>query len=194
MKSVILLSAIFASGMPQESQPGHPVSAYSAVGPVHREVANTSPVAKEVIELIAPKKGMVQYKIAIRSTLYNLTNHELIYVDPRQYFDVQNLKTGKRADSSPTGCYVNFFLDCYTPSMPIGRPGTGFGVTGTGVPNDVIPAQGSVGITPDDYIDMYYRLEPGEYSVVGIYCASKREGPECFKSNKITIQVPVREK
>ncbi len=37
---------------------------------------------------------------------------------------------------------------------------------------------------------MDYILKPGSYSVVDYFCAKQREGPECFKSNKITIIIP----
>jgi hypothetical protein len=174
---------VLASGMQQDTEP----SAWKPTGPLHREIADSSPVAKEVIEQTSPRPGMAQYKVAIRATVYNLTNHTLTYENPSQFYEVRSSKTGELAKSTPTGCYVNFFRECYTPSATRG-------VSGFGPIEKVIPAQGSVLILPEDYIDMDYVLDPGEYTVVGIYCSTKREGPECFRSNKITIRIPANDK
>jgi hypothetical protein len=126
---------------------------------------------------------MVQFKIAVHATLQNTSEHELVYVNPQVFFDVRNGRTNRRAPDTPAGCYANFFSKCYTPSMPHGIPSTG-------LPKDIVPATGSIELKPLAYLDMDYELDPGEYTVVGIYCAAEREGPECFKSNKITITVP----
>jgi hypothetical protein len=45
-----MLLAILASGTPQASETGHPPSAWQRTGPIEREIADSSPVAREVIE------------------------------------------------------------------------------------------------------------------------------------------------
>ncbi|WP_263366987.1 hypothetical protein [Edaphobacter bradus] len=191
MKSVLVLLAFIASGIQEAPITGHPSPAYERRGAVHREIAESSPFAREVIQQVAPEPG-IQFKntasnspqpfIAIRAVIHNISDHELVYVNPQQFYDVFNSKTGERAPTTDTGCYVNFFLDCYTPTLPRGIPSTG-------PPKDVIPAHGSKNLMVG-YLDMDYQLAPGTYTVVGYYCATQREGPECFKSNKITISIP----
>jgi hypothetical protein len=169
-----------ASAVPQD-YPMHPNSPYKSTGPLHRDIAENSPVAKEVIMQTTPRSGY-EYKIAIRATISNITDHPLRYVDAGQYYDVRNRKTGQRPLDTPIGCYVNFFSECYTPSMPVGK-------TSFDLPT-IIPPRGSIDTKPDQYIDMYYKLDTGEYTVVGYYCAAEREDPECFKSNTIMITIP----
>jgi hypothetical protein len=181
MKSVLVLSALIASGIQEATLVGHPAERDYKRGAVHREIAESSPFAKEVIQQVAPEPG-IQFKIAIKAVIRNVSNHELVYVDPQQFYDVFNIKTGERAPTTASGCYVNFFLDCYTRLPP---PGTGLG----GPPKDVIPVGGSKNMIVG-YLDMDYQLTPGTYTVVGYYCATQREAPECFKSNRIIITIP----
>jgi hypothetical protein len=176
----LLFTGVSSAQLPPNLGPG---SVYVRTGPVHRQIAETSPVATVVIEQTAPKAGMKQFKIAVRATVHNTTGHELRYVNPSQNYDVTDRKTGKRAPNTDAGCYGNFFMDCYTPSFPVG-------VGPSGPPTYVIPPHGSKEIEPLAYIDMDYKLDPGEYTVVGYFCATEREGPECFKSNRITITIP----
>jgi hypothetical protein len=180
MKSVLVLLALIASYIQEPPITGHPSPAYER-GAVHREIAESSPFAKEVIKQVAPEPG-VQFKIAIRAVIHNISNHELVYANSQQFYDVFNIKIGERAPTTATGCYVNFFLDCYTPTLPRGIPSAG-------PPKDVIPVNGSKNVMVG-YLDMDYQLTPGTYTVVGYYCATQREGPECFKSNRIIITIP----
>ncbi|WP_263366983.1 hypothetical protein [Edaphobacter bradus] len=182
MKSVLVLLALVASYIQEPPITGHPSPAYERSGAVHREIAESSPFAREVIQQVVPKPGN-QFKISIRAVIHNISNHELVYVNPAQFYDVFNIKTGERAPTTAAGCYGNFFLDCYTPTLPRGIPSTG-------PPKDVIPVHGSIENVKAGNLDMFYQLTPGPYTVVGYYCATQREGPECFKSNKITITIP----
>jgi hypothetical protein len=152
------------------------------VGPIHRDIAESSAVAKQVIEQTAPEAGMTQFKIAIRATLLNTTDHDLTFAYPGQVYDVRVSKTGERAQDSPAGCYVNFFSDCFMRAPSPGSSGI------YGPPRDVIPPNGK--IVRLQYIDQDYILPPGEYTVVGIYCAGEGEARTCFKSNKIIVVVP----
>jgi hypothetical protein len=149
---------------------------------LHREIAEHSPVAVEDIEQIAPRPG-VGYTVAVRATVRNTTNHELQYVNPDQFYDVRYSGTGKRVPDTDSGCYYDFLSDCYTPSPPHGIPGSG-------LPKAIIPPHGSIEIPPTQYLDVFYEMNPGEYRVVGYFCASQREGPECFKSDTIKITIP----
>jgi hypothetical protein len=181
MKQVLFLLALFIID-PNQPPSGQQGNAYRPTGPVNREMADHSPVAVEIIEQIDPRPG-VGYKVAVRATVKNTTNHELQYINPEQFYDVRYSGTGKRVPDTDAGCYYDFLSDCYTRSLPPG-------IAGPGLPKDVIPMHGSIEILPAQYLDMFYQLTPGEYSVVGYFCASQREGPECFKSNTIRIKIP----
>jgi hypothetical protein len=181
MKSVIVLLAFIASGIQETPQVGHIAERSYPRGAVYREIAESSPFAKVEIQQVAPEPG-IQFKIAVQSVIHNISNHELVYVNPQVLFDVFDSKTGERAPTTATACYTNFFLDCYTPTPPPGTPSAG-------PPKDVIPVHGSQKMLIG-YLDLYYQLAPGTYTVVGYYCSTHREGPECFKSNKITITIP----
>jgi hypothetical protein len=156
--------------------------AYEPIGPVHREIAEKSPVAIAVIEQTAPNPGVLGYRVAIRAAVRNITDHELQYVNPELVYDVTDSRTGKRVAETPAGCYWLFFSECYTPSEPPGR-------ASEDPAKYVIPPYATIEILPMQYLDMDYKLDPGDYAVVGYFCASKREGPECFKSNKIRISI-----
>lgn len=186
MKYILIMFGLIAPIMQQAStsltEKNH--SAYETVGPIHREISQTSPVATEVIEQTGPSPGY-KYKIRVQATVRNITNHQLVYVDPRQYYDVRVRGTGERAPETAAGCYVNFFSDCYRLSTPKGIPSTG-------LPKEIISPRGT--IENVDFLDASYELAPGEYTVVGIYCSTQREGPECFKSNTITVTIPSGEK
>jgi hypothetical protein len=181
MKSILVLLAFIASGTQDTPLVGHIAERSYTRGAIHREIAESSPFAREVIEQVTPERG-VQFKISIQAVIHNTSDHELVYVNPAQFYDVYNNKTGERAPTTATACYVNFWLDCYTRLPP---PGTGL----AGPPKDVIPVGGSKNLM-EGYLDMDYQLTPGTYAVVGYYCSTYREGPECFKSNKITITIP----
>lgn len=187
MKTMLLL-ALFMSGLQQtaktQQQGGR---AYEPIGPVHREIAEKSAVAIVVIEQTAPNPGVLGYRVAVRATVRNITDHELRYVNPELVYDVTASRTGKRATETPAGCYWLFFSECYTPSEPPGR-------ASEDPAKFVIPPHATIEILPVQYLDIDYKLDPGDYAVVGYFCASKREGPECFKSNKIAITIPTENK
>jgi hypothetical protein len=184
VKSIVVLLAFLFSGMRQEGG-----RAYEPIGPLHREIADTSPVAALTIRQVIPRDPgyLTKAKFEIKATLRNLTEHQLTYVNPQLVFDARNSATGESAPDTPTGCYANFFSKCYTPSAP-------WGMLSTGPPKHVVPPNGEFEIVPPEFIDQYYQLAPGKYDVVGIFCATQREGPECFRSNKITIAVSPEEK
>jgi hypothetical protein len=150
------------------------------IGPQHREIAESSQVATAVIEQTTPGRQMTPYKIAIQFTIHNTSNHELSYASPYLTLDVHNKATGERAKEGPYGCYVHFFSNCYSPSIPRGIPSGG-------IKPLTIPQGGKY--EEQLLLDGEYNLEPGQYSVVGYFCAAKGEGPECFKSNAITITI-----
>lgn len=184
MRNVFLFLALLAVGTAQEPKIGQMESGHTKIGQVHREVAETSPVAKMVIERVARDPRLLSpYKIAVRVRIYNISDHEINYQRWGFTSDVTDIKAGKRAPETPTGCYSHFFSDCYTWSEPMPESG-GFG------------RKPGLTIEPNKYfettdlLDSNYRLDPGDYSVVGYFCAAEREGPECLKSNKITITVP----
>lgn len=184
MKKVILCLALLATGVAQESKTGHQGSADMRIGPIHREIAETSPVAKELIErIVRDPRILSRHKIAIRVRIFNTTDHEINFQRMDAAFDVKNIKTGKRAPETPTGCTVDFFSECYTWTPP-NSEANGYGLKPglTIKPNEFSEST--------DLLDAYYELSPGKYSVVSYFCAEKREGPECFKSNKITITIP----
>jgi hypothetical protein len=190
MKRFFLLagfSALAFHCISQTPKLGQFVSAYSkAIGPVSREIAETSPVATEMIERVAPDpRILTTNKIAVRYVIRNTTDHEIHYIEPLQTFNVTDVKTGERVPETPFGCSVNFFSKCYTSRMPAGI-GNGMGDK-SGKPRIVVPPHGSVEYV--GFLDASYQLSVGEFSVVGYFCADEREGPECFKSNKITITI-----
>jgi len=158
-----------------------PGNAYEKIGPVGREIMDKSPVASEAISLTVPAKGY-SYKIAIHAVLTNTSDHEIKYINPSQYYNVVDAETGKRAPETETGCYMNFFSDCFRPSAPSGTAGSDAVIK--------IGSHHSYEIKPDDFLDMLYKLVSGRYLVTGYFCAVKQEGPECFKSNTIMITIP----
>jgi len=185
MKNSVLFLALVASVTMQAQVTGrveHDDNAggYKPIGPVHREIAESSPVATAVIERTTPGNQLTPFKIAIRFTIRNISDHELSYTGPLTTLDVHNIATGQRAEDGPYGCYVHFFSKCYTPSIPRGIPAGG-----------VKPLQIPKDSTFEDVhlVDGEYKLQPGQYSVVGYFCATQGEGPECFKSNTITITI-----
>jgi hypothetical protein len=188
MKKVVLLMALVASmsmhaqiiGTTEDGQAveiGHE----KPIGPLHYVIAESFPDAKQVIEQIPPERGMKQFKIALQTTIYNTSDHELRFVSPGTDYIVIDMRTGLPPKDTPAGCYINGFSKCFTPSVPVGIPSSG-------LPVDVIPVGGKV--THLEYLDQGYILEAGKYSVTGIYCTAKGQGRECFKSNTITITIP----
>jgi len=189
MKKIVLLIALVASmsmhaqiiGTTADGQVveiGHE----KPIGPQQHVIAASFSDAKQVLEQVTPDPGMKQFKIAIQTTIYNTSDHELRFVKPGTDFKVIRIKTGLPAQDTPSGCYRNSFSECYTPSMPVG---IGLSVK---PPVDVIPVGGKV--THMEYLDQNYVLTPGEYSVIGIYCIAKGEGRVCYQSNTITIVIP----
>lgn len=181
MKSIVLLSILISCGVIQSSLPKDHVDEYPRAS-WHREIGASSPVATEEIFRAQHANISYQGKISIGATVHNLTDHDLRYVSPEQYYEVRASNTGELAPVTPFGCHVIFFSECYERNLPIGIPSAG-------PPTAIITPHGSQDM-PVQYIDAYYTLSPGEYEVVGILCAKEREGPECFKSNKIKITVP----
>jgi hypothetical protein len=175
MRFVILVLCFLA--LQQAPVEGHPGGVVVHVGPVNREIADSSPVAKGVIALGIPAQGTL-HKVAIHFEMDNLTTHALHYSDTLVVYDVKNIKTGLRAPETAFGCSVDFFSDCHTIGSPM-RPGS--------VNHLDIPPGGS--FKENHYIDASYYLEAGEYNVIGYACAAQREGPECFKTNTINITV-----
>lgn len=180
MKNIALLLALMSFGVQQQTldlglEDGVPR------GPVHRDIAKTSPVATMVISEVPHPKVSLEGKLLIKASVQNITNHELRYVYPQLFFEVRNSATGALPPITPAGCHGLFFSNCY-----IARTPSSF--SPARVPPSIIPAHGM--ISNSDYIDHYYTLAPGEYSVVGIFCAKEREGPECFRSNEIKVTVP----
>jgi hypothetical protein len=183
MKNIIMLLGSMAAATCLQQPTITPPGDTFARGAWHREVASTSPFASEEIKQVLPERG-VQFKISVKAIIHNLSGHELVYVNPDQYYDVYDNRTGTRAVNTTPGCYVNFFLNCFQPKPP---GGTGI----DGPPKDIIPASGSIEKVNSGALDVYWDLPPGTYTVVGIYCATQREGPECFKSsNTIQITIP----
>jgi hypothetical protein len=167
----------------QAPNAGKQESAYRRIGPIHREIVETSPVAKEVIAQIPRDPRILSpFKIAIRVRIYNTSDHEINFQRMDAAFEVTNIKTGKRPPETQLGCAVDFFSDCYTSRMPKSED-NGYGRKPglTIKPNEFVEST--------DLLDSYYELSPGVYSVVSYFCAEKREGPECFKSNRINVTV-----
>jgi hypothetical protein len=180
MKTISLLLVFISFGVQQQTVTPDPEYGVPR-GPVHRDVAENSPVATIVISVVPHPRVSYQGKLLIGASIHNVTNHELHYVYPQLYFEVRNSATGKLPPITPAGCHTLFFSDCYIASTPSS-------FSPANVPPAIIPPQGT--INESDYIDHFYTLAPGEYTVVGIFCAKKREGPECFKSNEIEVTVP----
>jgi len=96
------------------------------MGPVRREIAESSPWRRSVIGLTTKDPRILSpFKIGIRNVIHNTTNHEICYVAPLQVYDVMNSETGERAPETSVGCSVNFFSECYTSCMPKGIQSAG---------------------------------------------------------------------
>lgn len=184
MRYAILCLALITAALAQEPKSGQPGSAYARIGAVHREISEKSPVAKLSIEQVPrDPRIMNPFKITIQTRLYDTSDHEINYRRIEIAFDFTDLKTGRRAPETALGCAVNFFSDCYTSHMPMSEA-NGFGKKPglTIEPHKYFESK--------DFVDGFYKLSSGQYSVVAYFCAAEREGPECLRSNKIIISVP----
>jgi hypothetical protein len=148
------------------------------IGPEHREIGDGSPFSQLVLASAIPDPQSRE-NFAVRATLHNLTDHELTFVDVGGAFDVRAGTSGKLAPETAFGCSIDFFSECHTTRK---RPPWSAIVLH-------VPEHGSLDLGVS-YLDPEYILEPGSYTVVEYFCAKQREGPECLKSNAITIDVP----
>ena len=155
------------------------------IGVIHREIAESSPVAKLVIEQVPRNpRWQTPAKIDVQAKTYNTSDHEINFRHCGVYFDVADIKTRKRPPETQIGCREHFFSDCHTWRMPL-PDDNGFGQK----PGFTIkPGQSRV--SADGLVDSEYQLNPGVYSVIAYFCADKQpEEPEYFKSNTITITI-----
>jgi hypothetical protein len=171
--------AVFLLALTAAAQLQAPASAHVRVGPevigiVHKEIADSSPVAFATLhaEQNPVKVGSI---IPIHFTLENRSDHDLKLFGGFPEVDIRD-KDGKIAPETAFGCGDHFFSPCHT------APGH----STRGPLRGAIPVHGRV--EDEIYPGPQYNLAPGTYTVVGYVCAVQ-EGPECFKTNTITITV-----
>jgi len=163
---------------------GVPAAQTDHTGRLYREVVDSSPLAKNTIQLVDTAAGMRPNLYQIDAQVQNLTDHTLHYVKPQLVLDVRLKTTGERAPVSTWGCGSVFFDDCYWEGeIPHGGVGLK-ALTQTVPPGKYAYAFGHVATD--------YELKPGEYTVSALFCADavRREGPECLRSNTLTFTVP----
>jgi hypothetical protein len=152
-------------------------SPVKVIGPETRAIKENSPLIRVVISPASPDPRS-QFRVAVKMTLYNLTDHDLSYSDVDGAYDVRISGSGKRAVETPFGCSIDFFSECHTGKVP--QPWSPALLH--------IPSHGmlELGIS---YLDPEYVLEPGTYSVMGYFCTKQGGTRECIESNRITIDV-----
>ena len=154
----------------------HHDSSSHVVGVVHREIADSSPVASATLRSVQnPVKAGSDIKIHF--VLENRSDHGIKYFGDLLEVDVRD-QYGKLPPETTLGCDRHFFSPCHSEG-----PG---GDVHVSPPQGIIPSHGK--LEYDDFLNGQYNLVLGTYTVVGYVCAVK-EGPECFKTSMITITV-----
>lgn len=174
----LALIATAQSGAQAESRGTRETGPYGIreIGIVQKEIAEFSPVASATLQAFKNpvKAGEI---IPIHFILENRSDHDIEYEGGfYPALDVRD-ENGKLApETETTGRDVHFFSPHHTESRPKTRT----------PPQGIIHAHQK---KEGDYaISAEYRLPPGTYTAVGYVCTVK-EGPECFKTNTITITV-----
>ena len=169
---VVLLTlpcAMNGQKVPQNIHVGEPER---VVGVVHKNVAESSSVASEIIS--APgspfKHGA---KIEVRFVFTNLLDKNIEMYGRTLRLEVRD-DQGKLPSETDAGCRRHWFSPCYT-----NKPVAVLPVPPLGAHEKLIGRYD---------LSMEYDLKPGQYSVVGYEC-SRGETPECFKTNRIMITV-----
>jgi hypothetical protein len=149
------------------------------IGIVHKEIAESSPVASGTLQAVKnPVKA--GEGIRVHFTLQNRSDHDIQFGDALvPVLDVRD-ENGDLAPETAIGRDIHFFSPHHTEKRPpflTAREG-------------IIHAHGKE--EGDCYPIAEYVLTPGTYTVVGYVCSVK-EGPECFKTNTITITVEQRQ-
>jgi hypothetical protein len=147
------------------------------VGVVHKTIADSSPFVSGTLSPIpSPVKAGSVFKV--HYVLRNLSNHDIVYsggIYPA--LDVRDSDGKLAPETTPLGCAKHFFSSCHTETS---------GVSQATPPHGTIHPHGKLEF--DVYPSAEYNFVPGTYTMVGYVCTIQ-DGPECFKTSKITIQV-----
>jgi hypothetical protein len=160
-------------GRPAGGEPPHPV------GAVHREVADSSPVASATLSPIQNpvKAGSIT---KVHFVLENRSDHAIKYIG-FPVLDVRD-ENGNVAPETINGRGMHFF----SPRHTEGGAGNTYIGGGAYTLRGIIPVHGK--LEEDGFVNSEYELTPGTYTVVGYVCGMK-EGPECFKTNSVKVTV-----
>ena len=171
----VVCVALTATAQSQAPARDHVRVGSEEIGVVHKEIAESSPVASATLQAIKnPVKA--GEGIRVHFTLENRSGHDIEYTSGiHPVIDVRD-ENGNLAPETETGQALHFFSphhtdEKWTSKLPL---------------HGIIPAHGK----EEGYCSpsAEYRLSSGTYTVVGYVCTIK-EGPECFKTNTITITV-----
>jgi hypothetical protein len=161
-----------AQSVPSNSAPAH---SWSVIGVVHRDIADSSPIAK--LTFSTPDSPFtVGMDVNVHYVFVNESGHRIRIKGPLFEVEVRD-SAGNLPPETDLGCRRHFFSPCHT-----NRPYFASQAVFTDDPDQKM--QG------DEDLRFYYDLtKPGVYTAIGYVC-SVLEGPPCFKTNtvKFTIQ------
>ena len=159
------------------------------LGVIPQPIADSSPVAVASIQVMDSSDNIfkVGSVIKIHYSFQNRSDHQITYSEGSRtgsYFhapvtlDVRD-ENGNLPPETPFGCDFHFFSPCHTAPHLARLP---------------VPVRFPSGAKREGeiWLSAQYTLAPGKYTAIAYICGMS-EGPECFKTNTITITVEQRQ-